>query len=116
MTTMEQLKPKLNSIQNPFESQLPETEPEDEEPMDKPEITEPATSAPIFNIPVTEEPLPPIPTFEITGIIWDSDRPQAIINEQIVDIGDTIEDVRITEIEKTAIRGTFHGASITIKP
>ena len=116
MTTIEQLKPKLDFIQNPFKSKLPEPEPEPEKPMETPEIAEPTQTDTNLEIPALEEPPLPIPTFKVTGIIWDSDRPQAILNGQIVDIGDNISDVMITEIRKSEIHGTFHGADITIKP
>jgi hypothetical protein len=113
----QQLKSKLPSIKNPFKSKLPQPEPEPAKPKDKPEKTEPMEKKPIFTIPkIQEEPLPPIPAFTVTGIIWDSDRPQAIMNGQIINIGDTIAGVKITEITKTDIRGTFYGKSITIKP
>lgn len=118
MTTIEQLKPKLDLIQNPFKSKLPEPEPEPEpeKPMDASEMTESSQTGPTLDMPVIQEPPLPVPTFTVTGIVWDSDRPQAIMNGQIVNIGDIIADVMITAIQKTEIRGTFHGADITIKP
>ena len=133
--TGSELEIKLLSIKNPFESQLPKKEPEpvpavmikeplppvvknfDPEPRIKP-IQETETRRPIIQEKVREiVPMPeiPVPTVTITGIIWNSDRPQAIINGKIVNIGDTILDLKITDIQKTGIEALFHGKSVTIK-
>ena len=66
-------------------------------------------------------PPPPIierslPNVSISGIIWNSDRPQAIINGQIVDVGDTVMEIEITDIQKTGIDGLFDGRAVTLKP
>jgi hypothetical protein len=67
-----------------------------------PEITEP-------------EEIVPLPPVNVTGVIWNSDRPQAIINDHIVNVGDTISGIKITEINKTSIEGLFSGRTVTIQ-
>ena len=57
-----------------------------------------------------------LPKFSISGIIWNSKRPQAIINGQIVEVGDTISEIKITGIHKEGIEGLFDGKPVTIKP
>lgn len=72
-----------------------------------------------INIPDALEPkLPPLPqpNFTITGIIWNTDRPQAIINGQVVDIGDVIQDFKIESISPTAIEVSIKGVKMTVKP
>lgn len=124
--TKDELESRLLLIKNPFESQLPKKE-------KKPEIVKPAPppiipmlptlpiqppNPPQPNIPepeIVKEPEIPVPHVTISGIIWNSDRPQAIINGKIVDIGDTILDLKITDIQKSGVEAMFHGKSVTLK-
>ena len=75
--------------------------------------------------PVAPKPLviaqaPPAPAkppaVVITGLIWNSDRPQAIINGQVVDIGDNIGEMEIVSINKTGIDLLYQGEKITLTP
>ncbi len=125
-STFDQWESKLSSLRNPFKSQLPvkeikkpvikEKRPVALKPVKKPD-TEIIPSTP--NKPEVEpekkKPIPPLPNITINGIIWDSDRPQAIINGHIIDIGDAILQIEITDIRKTEIEGLFHGRPVTIK-
>ena len=43
------------------------------------------------------------PSLEIQGIIWGGDFPQAIINNKVVKIGDTIEGVEIMDINQSGV-------------
>ncbi|MGE0267220.1 MAG: hypothetical protein AB7S78_02010 [Candidatus Omnitrophota bacterium] len=69
--------------------------------------------------PVTADlkaPELPQPKFTITGILWNSDRPQAIINGQVVDIGDIVQEFKIESIDPTGIEVSFKGVKMTVKP
>ncbi len=55
---------------------------------------------------VAEEEVKP-PPLQIQGTIWDSDLPQAIINNKVFKIGDTIDGVQIVEIKKSGITILF---------
>ena len=57
----------------------------------------------------------PLPKFTIEGIIWNANMPQAIVNGQVVRIGDTIEGVRIVKIEKQGITIDYNGESVLIE-
>ncbi len=111
-----QFESKLLSMQNPFESQLPE-KPVVVKLPDKPE-SDPHDDDKKKTEPTRPETPPeiPLPTTVISGIIWDSDRPQAIINENVVSEGDTILGIKIISIRKLGIDGLFHGRSVTLKP
>lgn len=133
---IDDLEARLSLIKNPFKSQLPQTE-QDDDDQETPEIKKPPNPPvdstpnevvptdikPTDSIPETSdlsEPeevkeIIPLPDVKISGIIWNSDRPQAIINGSIVDIGDSILGIQITEIRKTGIDGLFHGRSVTIQ-
>ena len=121
---------RLSSMKNPFKSQLPvpeiediEEEPESDEdevePLLEPEPNEAASNEEGLTDPspkaVEIEEIIPLPDVKVSGIIWNSDRPQAIINGLIVDIGDNILGIQITEIRKTGIDGLFHGRAVTIQ-
>ena len=129
---------RLLTIKNPFIPQLPVKPKPPEvpiklEPKIEPKITQPPVVKPEpVAMPVKmPEPPPkppqpqqieqvkppeiiPVPQITVTGIVWNSDRPQAIINGKIVNQGDTILDIEITEIQKDFIKGQFHGRTITI--
>ena len=59
---------------------------------------------------------PEAPNWTISGIVWDTDRPQAIINGQVVDQGDIIDETEIVTIKKTGIEIIYKGNPMTIKP
>ena len=52
----------------------------------------------------------------ITGLVWNSERPQAIINDQVVSVGDTINDMKIVKIGKTGVEVSYQGETLIIKP
>ena len=110
----------LLNLRDPFIPQLPEEKKEIQitQPIlpSKVEIpTRPIDrEAPqLAPVPVPEQPLP---NLTISGLIWNTDRPQAIVNNQIVDIGDHVSDVEVVAINKMGIDVTFNGKTVTIKP
>ncbi len=69
---------------------------------------------PEFFKPKKEEIIIIPPSLTITGLIWNTDRPQAIINGKIVDIGDTVSATKIVAIRKNGIDVFFNGKTLTI--
>jgi len=49
----------------------------------------------------------PLPHLEIQGMVWGGSFPQAIINNKVMRVGDTIEGVRITDINKNGVNVFF---------
>lgn len=103
---------------NPFKPQLPEKIIEE-----KPQPSQKQKAEPTKSIQKsTSQPAPPtpeaqqiqLPSLIISGLIWDSDRPQAIINNQIIDIGDRIEDMLVIAIRKQEIDVEYQNKIITI--
>jgi len=100
---------------NPFIPKLPEK---------KPEIVEEVIVPTAEEIPpiaeekgeVIEPPKPVItpPSLTINGLVWNSEFPQAIVNNQIVKLGDTIEGVTVVGIHREGIDITFEGTQFTI--
>ena len=117
----------LDSLKSPFTPKLPlpaapgiETKPAApgiETKPAAPEIktkTEPAR--PDIKQPSLASPQPPpvkavvnLPTVTISGLVWDTDHPQAIVNDQIVSVGDKIENWSITAINEQGIELSFDG-------
>ncbi len=124
------------SSRNPFESQLPKVEttqekqpklveiepPEVSRPVPKPQpLVQPVvvSQPPPVAQPVYQPPPPPrpvMPSLKVTGLVWNTDQPGAIINGQIVGIGDTIQDVKILNIYKDTIEILFDGRTTAIHP
>lgn len=67
------------------------------------------------NTEPVEPPLPK-PNFRITGLIWNSHRPQAIINGEVLDIGDEIQGFRIESIKPAGIEVSIRGVTLTVEP
>jgi len=58
-------------------------------------------------VKVEEVPRRPLPPLSVQGLVWGGSIPQAIINDQVVKIGDTIAGVSVTNISKAGIKVVF---------
>ncbi len=58
----------------------------------------------------------PIPEFIVAGIIWNSKKPQAIVNQEIVTIGDNVNNWKVSEITKDGVRMNFEEQNLWVKP
>lgn len=56
----------------------------------------------------------PLPNLVITGLIWNSPKPQAIINGKVINIGDTVSGVRIIEIDVRGITVDYEGRTVLV--
>ena len=55
-----------------------------------------------------------MPTLTVQGIFWGTTPHRAIVNDQILTEGDTIEGVRIVSIDRQGIAVEFHGTQSTL--
>jgi len=115
------------NVRNPFKSQLPviqeKVEPKKITPKD---IFPKPREKPIKDIPKPKDvpKLKPdekkqeivIPPLSVTGLVWNSDRPQAIVNGQVVNIGDFISGTEILDITKNGVNIIYQEKTATIKP
>ncbi|MDP8266686.1 MAG: hypothetical protein P9M07_07055 [Candidatus Aceula meridiana] len=110
----------MTEIRNPFESWLPKIEEIVEKTQETTkiikEVAKPKVEESILPIetPKILKPKEP-PSVRITGLIWNSDRPQAIINNHVVSEGDAVEDFTIVRIHPSGIDIDFLGEIFTIK-
>ena len=63
---------------------------------------------------VQEQAITLPPQLKVHGIVWGSARPQAIINNKVVDIGDTINEIKIINIASNGIDVLYKGKNFTI--
>jgi len=64
--------------------------------------------------PKIEEVKPP--ELSVQGLVWGKVQPQAIVNNKVVTIGDTIEEAKIVEINKNGISILYKGKIFSMKP
>ncbi|MBF0384666.1 MAG: hypothetical protein HQL27_02225 [Candidatus Omnitrophica bacterium] len=104
--------PEKFKISNPFEAQFQEiTSVENKLKEKKPKMIKNPEQA--KKTKEEDKPLSP-PKITITGLIWNSEKPQAIANGQIVNIGDYIEECEILDINKDGLEIQFMTNSIQI--
>ncbi|MFC1675285.1 hypothetical protein ACFL1K_05325 [Candidatus Omnitrophota bacterium] len=48
------------------------------------------------------------PSLTVQGVIWGAGFPQAIINEKVVKVGDSVDGVRIVDIEKDMVHFLYY--------
>ena len=67
------------------------------------------------------------PKLVITGLIWNSDRPQAIVNGNVIEVGDrlfgvptdkneTIPEIKFVDITKEGLTVSFMEQTVVLKP
>lgn len=56
------------------------------------------------------------PKLLVQGLIWGSDKPQAIINDKVFNIGDQVEGAKIIEISKDGVKLSFQDKIILAAP
>jgi len=119
--TFADISPDLFGLRNPFKSWLPKVE-EIIEKLPEPtkiEVVEPPK-------PITQKPEPtqhekivaPVmtpPKLVVNGLIWGTDKPQAIINDRVVSVGDTIENSKIIDINQNGVDIIFSNSLFTIQ-
>ena len=109
----------VNSVKDPFISQLP-LEPKvkpaqtiSQNPMD--------VKSPVSPLPSGKQmgnTAPPVevhpPAIAISGLVWNTDRPQAIVNNQIVEIGDKINEWTIVTIDEEGIEIAYKDKVVVV--
>ena len=83
-----------DKFRDPFKSYLPETD------IGK--------SAATFSREISK--------LNLTGVIWGGDLPQAIINDKVYGVGDSILGVKIMEINKTGVLLQYKEDAYILKP
>ncbi len=120
-----QIQKEVADIPNPFLPQLPEKPKEVEQPVNPADDNKPDTTVrpkdPVRTVtprPAVKTTPPPVPrpNFKVSGIIWNSDRPQAIINGTVVDVGDKVGEFKIESITQNEIGVSVNGTHLKVNP
>jgi len=88
---------KAEGLRDPFESYIAEKESPAKTTEQGPAISQ------------NQEVEKLLPSLTVQGIVWGGNFPQAIINNKVLKIGDTIEETRIKGIEKGGVTLIFEG-------
>ncbi len=59
---------------------------------------------------------PALAKYKVQGMVWDSQRPQAIINDVVLNIGDVFEGIEILNIRREGIYVLYEGNRSILKP
>lgn len=107
--------------QNPFRSQLPpppieETRKEDKKGDESSKIQQPSPMVEDESLSGQQSVEEIINSLKVTGWVWNSKRPQAIINGQVLNIGDTLGETKIIAIRSNGIDVLNKNRVITITP
>ena len=110
----------LKTLRDPFVPQVPSLPPagarEDEPVVSnavKPAIPPASPSPGTAN---QTETIIERPVIKISGIVWNTDRPQAIIDDEVVDIGDRVKGFSVTGITREGITLTFEDTTFVFEP
>ncbi len=57
-----------------------------------------------------------LPSFSVQGLIWGTDRPQAIIDNKIFNLGDEIEGAKIVQITKEGVKILYQNNIFVLVP
>ncbi len=110
-------------FKNPFKSCLPEKKVDPEPVLPKIEKSippvqplTPGKAEPSTVLPKSSSPKATVnpPKLDVAGLVWNTNKPQAIINNQVANIGDVIADAEIVEIDSTGVKVLFQGEYFTI--
>ena len=105
----------LKKMRNPFVSQLPPAPPKlVPSPLPTPPVS---NTPPVNNNSVQTTPSGPkaqdmASGINVSGIVWNTTRPQAIVNEKIVSVGDKVNDFEIKAIKKSGVVFKILGQSV----
>lgn len=125
----------LESLPDPFISRLPKKEiptPDAEKKAPPPDQwSDPLTPPLPSKVPPSNKPLPPTvprpnpaqdtqvsmaePTLTLTGIVFNTAKPQAVINGTVVSVGDRIAGVEVKSISKGVVEVKFAGGMLKLE-
>ncbi len=82
----------------------------------RPEQSTGARSTVVPSVVSSPAPSPQPPALAIQGLIWGGPRPQALINGELFDIGETVQGARIVAISRDGITVDVQGSTFVLQP
>jgi hypothetical protein len=102
----------LSNPKNPFISPL-EKKDEVLKPVEPPK--EKSLAAPVEAPAPEPVKKPELPQLNLIGLVWGGDKPQAIIDDQIVNIGDSIKNAKVVAITEIGVDLEYEGEKVLLK-
>lgn len=110
----------LEDLRDPFLSQLPPPKiVEQPKAVVKPSETVKPMDTHAVELPVIKpEPIQPpnISSFTLKGLVWNTETPQAIVNDKVVRVGDQVNGLNITSIRQEGVEFSNGMLSALLKP
>ncbi len=95
----------FNFSRSPFKSWIP-----------KPQKVEPDKKIPKIDFKLPEKKIEIIPPIlSIQGVVWNTENPQAIINDSVVSLGDKISGAHIVDISKEGVQILYQDTLFFVK-
>ena len=77
-------------------------------------VVEAVASTPKPSAP-QEQPVVKAPELKVSGVVWEGDSPQAIINDRVVGVGDTVKDAKVVAIRRSEVEVGVQGKNFVIR-
>jgi len=103
------------SAKNPFKALLPQKPVQNVAAESVSERKDRQRALQSVELPKVEVKIEP-PALILSGLVWNSSRPQAIVNGTIVRVGDEINGVTIIKIARDGVEGDFKDVKVYLKP
>jgi hypothetical protein len=104
----------LKNLRNPFLPKIPKNESLNRTPTTAPQITIRPTQQKTI-APQKAQPIKP--NFRFMGLVWNTKKPQAIIDNQVVKVGDIVGTTwMVTKIVKEGVEVTSQNITFFIEP
>ena len=111
-----QVKKTVSDFKNPFLSPF-YAKPVKSIPHKKAAPIKKAVQKPVVKIVKAKPPVVDVSflkNLKLSGVVWGGEQPQAIINGQIVGVGDVIEKAKVTSITQKGVQIVYQGVKITL--
>ncbi|MBI3602493.1 MAG: hypothetical protein HY209_06340 [Candidatus Omnitrophica bacterium] len=106
----------LANSKSPFVSLVPKIEPVTQAPVPVPipSKPQPLLVAPAMPTLSSEDQEKTFSNLKVNGIVWGGERPQAIINDQVVSLGETVQEAKVVAISEQGVGLQYKGRKITL--
>jgi hypothetical protein len=103
----------LSQLKNPFAVQIPAGKMEGQAVH---AVARPSLPVPAVVKTQTPPPKPFVaPKLKVSGVLWAGPKPQAIIDDRVVGIGDVVQDAKVAAIRKGEVEFNTHGNNFIVK-
>ena len=103
----------LSQLKDPFAVQMPasKTDNKTDNPVAHPSLPVPTA------VKTQTPPSKPFvaPKLKVSGVLWAGPKPQAIVDDRVVGIGDVVQEAKVGAIRKGEVEFNTHGNNFIVK-